>query len=206
MTNIKKDNDNIVSYLLLTIFTLSGVSALIYQVCWQRLLFRSFGIDIQSITTIVSVFMLGLGIGATIGGRLADKYPKKIIMLFSLVELFIGLFGVSSSTLIEYTTNYFLLAPAYLIGIANFLLLLIPTVLMGSTLPMLTFHLNLHYKNIGESIGKLYFSNTMGAASGSLLTAFYIFDYFTITATIYIAVALNILVSFIAFFIGKNNE
>lgn len=206
MTNIKKDNDNIVSYLLLTIFTLSGVSALIYQVCWQRLLFRSFGIDIQSITTIVSVFMLGLGIGATIGGRLADKYPKKIIMLFSLVELFIGLFGVSSSTLIEYTTNYFLLAPAYLIGIANFLLLLIPTVLMGSTLPMLTFHLNLHYKNIGESIGKLYFSNTMGAASGSLLTAFYIFDYFTITTTIYIAVALNILVSFIAFFIGKNNE
>ena len=152
MTNIKKDNDNIVSYLLLTIFTLSGVSALIYQVCWQRLLFRSFGIDIQSITTIVSVFMLGLGIGATIGGRLADKYPKKIIMLFSLVELFIGLFGVSSSTLIEYTTNYFLLAPAYLIGIANFLLLLIPTVLMGSTLPMLTFHLNLHYKNIGENI------------------------------------------------------
>jgi hypothetical protein len=46
------------------IFFVSGFSALIYQVCWQRLLFTGFGIDLTSITIIVSVFMAGLGIGA----------------------------------------------------------------------------------------------------------------------------------------------
>ena len=70
-------------YPLLLVFTLSGIAALIYQICWQRLLFTAFGVDIESITIIISVFMLGLGLGALAGGRLADKYPHKIILFFS---------------------------------------------------------------------------------------------------------------------------
>jgi len=54
------------------IFFLSGFSALIYQICWQWLLFTGFGIDLTSITVIVSVFMMGLGCGAFFGGRIAD--------------------------------------------------------------------------------------------------------------------------------------
>ena len=56
------------------IFFISGFSALIYQICWQRLLFTGFGIDLTSITVIVSVFMAGLGIGAFFGGRIADRF------------------------------------------------------------------------------------------------------------------------------------
>jgi xanthine/uracil permease len=49
-------------------FFLSGAVALIYQVCWQRLLFAVVGVDIESVTPIVSAFMLGLGLGAALGG------------------------------------------------------------------------------------------------------------------------------------------
>ena len=62
------------------IFFVSGFSALIYQVCWQRLLFTGFGVDLTSITVIVSVFMAGLGIGAFFGGRIADKFSNLIYL------------------------------------------------------------------------------------------------------------------------------
>lgn len=192
--------------LLLIIFTLSGISALIYQICWQRLLFKSFGIDIKSITIVVSVFMLGLGIGAAIGGRLADKFPNKILLLFSLAELSIGIFGYFSHLLINQISSLFILSSVTAIALVNFFVLLIPTALMGSTLPMLTFFLNLHYHNIGESIGKLYFFNTAGAAIGAFSTAFFIFDYLTLSQTIYTAAAINLIVAISAFFLGKNHE
>ena len=77
---------------------------------------------------------------------------------------------------------------------------------MGSTLPMLTFFLNLHYHNIGESIGKLYFFNTAGAAIGAFSTAFFIFDHLTISQTIYTAAVINFIVATSAFFLGKSHE
>lgn len=61
---------------LAAIFFISGFSALIYQVCWQRLLFTGFGVDLTSITVIVSVFMAGLGVGAYFGGRIADAFSS----------------------------------------------------------------------------------------------------------------------------------
>ena len=64
---------------LAAIFFISGFSALVYQVSWQRLLFTGFGVDLTSITLIISVFMMGLGIGAFFGGRIADKFSSKII-------------------------------------------------------------------------------------------------------------------------------
>jgi predicted membrane-bound spermidine synthase len=69
---------------------------------------------------------------------------------------------------------------------------------MGATLPMLTYHLNLNYKNVGASIGKLYFSNTMGAAIGALATGFVLFKSFTLLESIMIAAIFNIIVAITA--------
>ena len=71
--------------LVLAAFFLSGVSALTYQVTWQRLLYAQFGVDLQSITIIVSCFMLGLGVGSLVGGWLADRLPSKALRTFGLV-------------------------------------------------------------------------------------------------------------------------
>jgi predicted membrane-bound spermidine synthase len=185
-------------YPLLLVFTLSGIAALIYQICWQRLLFTAFGVDIESITIIISVFMLGLGLGALAGGRLADKYPHKIILFFSLFEFLIGIFGFSSPYLIDKTSNLFFSSSIHVIGFVIFLLLLLPTSLMGATLPMLTYHLNLNYNNVGTSIGRLYFSNTIGAAIGSFATGFILFRSFTLIECIFIAALMNITVAIIA--------
>ncbi len=70
-----------VHYGLIPLSVISGVAALIYQTCWQRALFEGFGVDIESVSIIVSAFMLGLG--ATAGGELAERYPDRVVTMFA---------------------------------------------------------------------------------------------------------------------------
>lgn len=192
---------------LAAIFFISGFSALIYQVCWQRLLFTGFGVDLTSVTIIISIFMVGLGMGAFYGGRMADKFKENTIFIFCLIELLIGVFGFFSSKLILLLQDHFVYSSILKISFLNFILLLFPTFLMGSTLPLLTSFFNRFLNNVGESIGVLYFYNTLGAGFGALGTGFIFFNYIGLSETIYIAATLNVIVAISGFIIyGKYNE
>lgn len=184
---------------LLAAFFVSGYSALSYQVGWQRLLFASIGVDIESITIIVSVFMFGLGVGALLGGVLADRAPRKIILFFAIAELGIGLFGFVSPTLIPALGHALIGSPRAVVALAVYLFLALPTLLMGATLPMLVEHVNQNVKNVGISIGQLYFINTVGAAFGAFATGFVLFIFLNINQTIYTAAAANLLVSAVVY-------
>lgn len=181
--------------ILRAVFFLSGFAALIYQIAWQRLLFTAFGVDLESITIIIAVFMAGLGAGAYAGGRIADRSPQKIVFIFALVELGIGLFGLASPFLIGFIKHLFLYSNTLTIAIANFFLLLLPTFLMGSTLPLLTKHFNHYLDNIGNNIGWLYFTNTLGAATACLMTGFVLLSHFSLDQVIYIAAAINLIIA-----------
>ena len=178
---------------LLTVFFISGMSALIYQVAWQRLLFASFGVDVESITIIVSTFMLGLGLGALIGGKLADRFSDSLILLFALSEAGIGCFGVLSPMLIPAVGDMFVQQSMPVIVIANFLLILLPASFMGATLPMLVAYLVQRNGSVGVSIGTLYLSNTLGAATGAIATATLLFLLLTLDQAIFVAAAGNFL-------------
>lgn len=185
--------------LLLGVFFLSGISALIYQVAWQRLLFGAFGVDIESITIIVSTFMLGLGCGALAGGQLADRIGHRTVELFALCELGIGLFGLASPMLITAVGERFLYSSLPVIAAANFALILLPASFMGATLPMLVAHLFKGNANVGLSIGTLYWSNTMGAAAGALTAGVLLFHRLTLDQSIYLAAAGNFTVAGLVF-------
>lgn len=191
---------------LAAIFFISGFSALVYQVSWQRLLFTGFGVDLTSITLIISVFMMGLGIGAFFGGRIADKFSSKIILIFCLVELFIGIFGLVSYYLILGLQSVLIQASLPVLSGFTFLLLLLPTFLMGLTLPLLTGYFNQFIDNIGQSIGTLYFYNTLGAAIGALATGFILFNYLTLSQTIQLAAVFNLLIASLIYMLyGRNH-
>jgi predicted membrane-bound spermidine synthase len=181
-------------YRLVALFLVSGAAALIYQVCWQRLLFESVGVDIESVTIIVSTFMLGLGLGSLAGGELVDRYPNRTLELFAMIEFATALFGVCSPWLIHSVSAAVVSSPLATIVAANFALLLPPTMLMGATLPILVAHVVRLYGNLGASVGVLYFANTLGAAFGAALTGFLALYYLGLTATIYVAAALNVAV------------
>jgi predicted membrane-bound spermidine synthase len=187
-------------YGLVFLFLLSGAAALIYQVCWQRLLFQSVGVDIESVTIIVSTFMLGLGIGSLAGGEIVDRYPNRTLELFALIELATAAFGIASPFLIHTVSDAAINDSRVVIGAVNFGLLLIPTTLMGATLPILVAHVLRLYRNLGVSVGVLYFANTLGAALGAGLTGFVALYYLGLASTIYCAAAINVTVSAVVWF------
>lgn len=184
-------------------FFLSGVAALVYQVCWQRLLFVALGTDIDSITIIVSTFMLGLGVGALAGGALADRYPQRILTLFAAAEAGIGLFGLASPHLIAGLGTAVVGQSLAVIAAANFALLLIPTTLMGATLPMLVALFAHRQITVGVSIGGLYCLNTFGAALGAIAVGFVAFYFFDINTVIYGAAFINFAVSALTIVIAR---
>lgn len=195
---IRQEDNSIDEKLLLGVFMLSGGAALIYQISWQRLLFAAFGVDIESITIIVSTFMLGLGVGALIGGAIADRFGHHLVQFFVACELGIAIFGFLSPDLIPWAGEYFVQSGLFIIALVNFLLILIPTTFMGATLPMLVTHLFKRSNNVGVSVGSLYFVNTVGAALGSFAAGIILFNLMTLNQSIYLAACTNVLVSALA--------
>jgi len=135
------------------LFFASGFPALIYQIVWQRALFTIYGVNIQSVTVIVTVFMLGLGIGSLAGGRISIVPGLNVLRAFGLIELAIGTFGAFSLVLFHYVERFTAGKSASSTAIVSFLLLLVPTLLMGSTLPLLVEHLVRETVNVGQSVG-----------------------------------------------------
>ena len=180
-------------------FFISGFSSIIYQIAWQKLLFQNLGSDIESSTIIVSTFMAGLGTGALLGGYISSKF-KNVIFYFCIFELIIGLYGLISYELFLITSNYFIKSSFVILILTNFFIFLVPTVLMGATLPLLIIFILKKYKNIGNATGKLYKVNTFGAAFGSIVTGFIIFIYLDLKQSIFLAALLNI---FLSYFIYK---
>lgn len=156
------------------LFFASGASALIFQSCWQRVLSLHAGMDLYSVTTVVSAFMAGLGVGSLAGGTLADRLsPVRAVAIYAAAELLIGLFGVLSLPLLY--QRYGAMAPeisstALAFGV-HFALLSLPTFLMGMTLPLLARGVVRHSHQIAPRLGQLYGANTLGAAMGALSTS-----------------------------------
>src|SRR5215467_8356581 len=88
--------------ILCVLFFFSGFPALIYQLTWQRALFRIFGVNIESVTIIVAAFMLGLGIGSLAGGWLSQRSRIALLPLLAGIELATGAFGAVSLFVFDY--------------------------------------------------------------------------------------------------------
>jgi len=177
---------------LFLIFTLSGVSALLYQLIWQRALLTIFGSNIESVTMVVSAFMLGLGIGSIVGGSISKRSGVPLLLIFALVEISIGLYGAISLHLFRWVGHLTSGGGMLQTGLLTLTLILIPTLLMGSTLPLLVAHYVNVSKNVGYSVSMLYFVNTLGAGIGALLAAFVFLGLLGLTRSVYLAVALNL--------------
>src|ERR1700712_763392 len=82
--------------MLCVLFFFSGFPALIYQLTWQRQLFRIFGVNTESVTIVVTAFMLGLGLGSLAGGWLSKYVGNRLLPLLAAIEILTAAFGVGS--------------------------------------------------------------------------------------------------------------
>lgn len=180
------------------VFILSGISALIYQLVWQRALLTIYGSNVESVAMVVAAFLAGLGIGSLFGGWISKSTKAPLVLLFGLAELGVGAYGLVSLKLFD-TVGAITSAQAHGLttGVLVFLLVFLPTLLMGATLPMLVAHQVSDTAHVGQTVSRLYFVNTLGAALGAFIAAKWLLGGFGMRGTVHIAASLNALAALI---------
>lgn len=199
--------------LLFFLFFLSGFSALVYEVVWARQLGLVFGNTVYAVSTILTIFFAGLALGSLIFGWLADR-KKKLLLIYAILELGIGIYATLTPfmfKLIEILQVSFSQSfiPSYSgFSIATFSLsflgLIMPTTLMGGTLPLMARFLVRSGEERGGIVGNLYGLNTLGAVLGAFLAGFFLIPNLGVKETIWLAAGINLLIGIIILaFSGK---
>ena len=209
------------SLLLLTLcFVLSGLAALVYQTAWTRQFALVFGTSELAVATVLAAYMAGLALGAALVERWLPRV-RRPVLTYAILELGIAISAVLLVPLCIWLSNTLLQAffggqPAppssdqvgtslfYLLG--AFAALVLPTTLMGATLPLLARHAVQDERQIGRRIGLLYAANTAGAVGGALLTAFILLPLLGLNLTVWTAAALNALVFLLAVFLARGSS
>jgi len=198
------------------IFVLSGAAGLVYELVWVRELYEVFGSTIHSVTTVVAAYMGGLGLGAWLLGRRADALIRPA-RLYGLLELGIGLFGLASPWVVRGVGAVYLdlargLGPGLWAGTAikfvfAFVVLLIPTFLMGGTLPVLTraFAGDRSEALRGE-LALFYGLNTVGGVAGCLLAGYVLIEFVGLRSSLLATAALNLALGAAALLLARVPE
>jgi spermidine synthase len=194
---------------LLLAFFLSGVSGLVYQVVWVRMLTRYLGSTTAATATVLCVFMGGLALGASMGGKIADRVRARLLG-YAALEVGIALAAlVSSFAIIAVLGGYYVdLYDAfgrnylYLITVRvlfSMVCLLLPTILMGATLPILVAFVTHHKSHFQHGLGRLYSMNTFGAVLGVLMTGFFLIGNMGERSSLLVAALLNFIAACVAY-------
>ncbi len=193
-------------FLLSALFLCSGMPALIYQIVWQRTLFLIYGVNSQSVAVVVGIFMLGLGLGSLLGGRLSQRYPERGILLFACAELGVAVFGLISLRLFHWFAAFSSGASLPAVIFYTSILLLVPTTLMGATLPILVEQLVRSSGSVASSVSRLYFVNTLGSAIACYFCATFLLRMFSQSGAISFAAILNTLVGATAYLYARRER
>ncbi len=175
-----------------------------YQVLWLRLLSMVFGVTAYAASTVLATFMAGLALGSVVAGRLADRVQRPL-RWFGAVELGIGASALLTPWLLGAAQALYSTVPATMAD--NFAVLtvvrvacsaavlIVPTALMGATLPLVVRSSVVTRGDLGPRVGLLYAVNAGGAITGALLAGFYLIGTVGIRRTFLVAAALNALVA-----------
>jgi len=198
---------------LLFLFTVSGATGLVYEVLWTRRLTHVFGSTTLAVSTVLAAFMLGLAIGSVTLGRWADRRRGLALRAYGFLEVGIGVYACGIPLgLRAIESTYVGLAPALesapmVFFVAQFLLagllLMIPCILMGGTLPVLARWMVGRDDEIGARVGALYAANTLGACLGTAVATYVLLPREGVRTSELIAAALNLAAGFAALALAR---
>ena len=197
--------------ILFIVFFLSGACALAYQILWIRLFGLVFGGTVISMSVVVAAFMGGLALGSRIIGKYAARVGNRV-RLYGILEIILGgtgllvFYGISLLSRFIYSLPMDIHADT-VTGIIirlvlSFAILIVPTFIMGGTLPVLIRAITSEKKDIIVNTGLLYAFNTLGAMTGAFLVGFVLIRYLGLTRTNFLAVTVNILMGVVALLVS----
>jgi spermidine synthase len=189
---------------VLCCFFLSGASGLILELLWTRMLTLVFGSTALAVSTVLATYMGGLGLGSYLAGKVADRI-KNAVRAYALAEAAIGLYALAVPWLIHFYPglNHWLWAGfgdhytllSLLRFVASAALLIVPTTLMGATLPLLARYFVSRPFEMGRvslRLGTLYAVNIFGGVSGSFLAGFISLPLIGVRSTNFLAASFDL--------------
>ncbi len=202
-------------WLMAACFVLSGATGLIYEVLWARMLGLVFGATTFAISAVLAAFMGGLALGSALAGKLAARIQRPL-RAYGLLEIGIALYALAVPFLFRLIDSAYALVweqfhPGfYAFSLWRFVLscvvLLIPTTLMGATLPVLAAALLRSVAHTATSVTRLYTCNLVGAIFGTLAAGFFLLPTYGVRLTIYTAAALNLLIGIASIIIDRKDR
>jgi spermidine synthase len=203
------------AWVILLCFFASGFSGLVYQVIWVRELVLVFGATTFAVSTVLTVFMGGLAAGSFYFGRRSEKITRPL-RLYGLLEIGIGLYGLAVPMIFALLPGLYhaLWGPLQVSFIAlsavrflfAALVLIVPTALMGATLPVLSGYYARDIKRLGLRVGALYSLNTFGAVLGASATGFILIPALGMKASTLTAAVINILLGLASIHLSRKHE
>lgn len=208
--------------LVAALFLVSGATGLLYEVAFSKLLGYVFGATAYAVSTVLAAFMAGLALGAHFGGRHASRVARPL-MIYGALEVVVGAVCFASPAALAGLTQVYVglarSAPGSLAAITaaraalTALVVVVPTVAMGATLPILSRVVagvagegGSHgdgERGSGRRLAGLYAINTAGGAAGALLSAYAVLPALGIRGTMTAAAIANVVIGAIAFFTGR---
>ncbi|MDP2654547.1 MAG: fused MFS/spermidine synthase [Candidatus Omnitrophota bacterium] len=203
---------------IFSFFFVSGVCGLVYEVLWAKYLSNIFGSTAYAHTLVLAVFMGGLALGNALFGKTADKTKTDLLYFYGVLEIGIGLYCIlypNIADLIELiylnvggglglsSTHPGLLGLQFLL---NSVTILVPTALMGGTLPVMTKYLTRRKEDVLREISGLYFLNSAGAVLGSLACGFFFIRLWGMDTSITVAAMANMAVGLTAMGLSRKLE
>lgn len=186
---------------LLVCFFFSGACGLAYQVLWLRQLSYVFGVTAYAASTVLAAFMAGLALGSWLAGPLLTRI-KRPLAAFGVAEILVGVAAVATPAALDlasaiYQALYATAPDAFVLQTAArfvcaFLVLLVPTMLMGLTLPVLSASPMVRGPRFSARVSALYAVNTGGAVAGALITGFVLIGAWGMQRTFYLAALINL--------------
>ena len=188
-------------------FFLTGATGLIYEVLWARMLGLVFGGTTLAVSTVLAAFMGGLALGSALAGRWGSRV-KRPVRAYGLLEIGIALYALAVPFLFSVVDNLYAVIwqqfhPSFFVFslwrfVLSCVMLLLPTTLMGATLPLLCAALLRSAGPASTSLTKLYTRNLAGAIFGTIVAGFVLLPFFGVRFTIYTAAAINVIIGIIS--------
>lgn len=201
-------------FLIGVCFVLSGATGLIYEVLWARMLGLVFGATTLAVSTVLAAFMGGLALGSAIAGR-AGRRIRKPLSTYGMIEIGIAIYALLVPALFRLIDHLYAwiwqqLHPGYFTFslwrfVLSGLVLLVPTTLMGATLPVLAAAL-VSSSADSNSVTRLYACNLAGAIIGTLAAGFILLPTLGVRTTILVAAVLNAIVGAIAITLQRRTD
>ena len=203
--------------LVILCFSLSGFAALLYQTAWMRLFAIAFGTSEIAVAVVLAGYMGGLAIGAAIAARYVARI-RRPVLVYGVLEGAIAIAALAMPLMVNASGALYALfvggqsappdasafgQPLYY-SIASFIVLLVPTALMGATLPLLAQYAVTSNRNLGRRVSLLYSMNTFGAVGGTLLAGFVLLPAFGLRGTVWFGVLINFIVFVAAVLLARH--